>query len=169
MSDLLGQAASAIGGALGISMPDLGMNATAYRFDVTVGTFDLGSWTKCDGLEMDFQYAQYVSGMNVEERTLMSPPIWNYRTRVKYKEITLVRPCTTSGMAMVAVWLKQMAHLPTPSMGSIMMYDAGGFLPVYNWQIINVQPSKWVGPTMDIDAGKIATESLSLVHEGWLF
>ncbi len=148
--------------------PMIDMHAMSYRFDVQVGNVPLGTWNKCDGLQMDFQYAQYVSGMNPEERTHLAPPIWNYPTRIKYKEITLTRPCTTSGMFSTAAWLHQISSVPTPTMGSIMMYDAGGVMPVYTWQLLYVQPSTWSGPSMDIDTGKIATETLTLVHQGWI-
>lgn len=169
MTDMIGSAIGAIGNALGLGDITAGMHAMSYRFNVQVGTFPLGTWNKCDGLKMDFQYAQYVAGMNPDERSHIAAPIWNYPTRIKYDNITLSRPITTTGIAQTATWLKQMDHLPAPSMGQIMMFDAGGLIPVWAWQLMDVQPATWSGPSMDVDAGKIATETLTLVHQGWLF
>lgn len=142
--------------------------ATSYRFEVHVGTFDLGAWAKCDGLQVDYQVSTYQSSMNLEENNMVTPRIWNYLSRPSYKPITLTRPCNTLGMAQTAGWLKKMWYAPTPEFGVIIMYDVSN-LPVYTWQLTGVVPDKWSGPSMDIDSGKVATESLVLAHEGWLF
>lgn len=142
--------------------------ATSYRFEVHVGTFDLGAWAKCDGLQIDYQVSQYQTAMNPDEHNIENPRIWNYLSRPTYKPISLSRPCTTMGMAQTAAWLKMMWYCPTPEFGAIIMWDAN-YMPVYTWQLTGIVPDKWSGPSMDVDAAKVATETLVLSHEGWIF
>ena len=152
--------------SLGVQDLTVDMYAMTYRFQVKVGDDFLGTWNKLDGLQMDFQYAQYVAGMNPDERSHISAPIWNYPTRVKFKELTLARPVTTAGIKMTANWLYKIMKRPSPSMGHVWMFDAGGIIPVWGWGLINVQPSAWSGPSLDVESGKLAVETLTLVHGG---
>ena len=140
--------------------------ATSYRFDVVIGGFGLGQWAKCDGLQVDYQVSSYQTAMNPDEQNMASPRIWNYLSRPTYKSISLTRPCNAVGMALTSGWLKKMWYSPIPEYGFIVLYDAG-HMPVYKWGLIGVVPDKWSGPNLDIDAGKIATETLVLAHEGW--
>ena len=47
--------------------------ATAYRFDVFVGSMGLGEWAKCDGLTIDYQVSTYQTAMNPDENNIASP------------------------------------------------------------------------------------------------
>lgn len=144
--------------------------AMSYRFEVKVSpTSSIGFWAKLDGLQMDFQYAQYIAGMNPDERSHISAPMWNYPTRLKYKEVSVTRPLTAAGVYQTAKWLDQMKQRPAPSMGQIVMFDAGGLVPVWWVSLLDIQPSTWSGPSMDTEGSKPATETLTLVHQGMIF
>src|SRR2546421_11999797 len=106
--------------------------ATSYRFEVHVGTFDLGAWAKCEGLQIDYQVSTYQTAMNPDETNIASPRIWNYLSRPSYKPITLSRPVTMTGMKLTSTWLKEMWYSPIPEYGRIMLYNASR-LPIYTW------------------------------------
>src|SRR5437870_19976 len=97
---------------------------TSYRFEVHIGTFDLGSWTKCDGLQIDYQVSQYQTAMCPDENNMLTPRIWNYLSRPTFKPITLTRPCHADGLLMTSFWLEQMWEMPTPEFALIIMFDS---------------------------------------------
>ena len=142
------------------------LTGASFRFDVFVGSLGLGEWTKCDGLQVDYQVSTYQTAMNPDENNIASPRIWNYLSRPSYKEITLSRPCTATGMLQTSTWLKQMWYSPIPEYGHIFLYNAAK-LVIYKWGLLGVVPGKWSGPNLDIDGGKIGIETLVLAHEGW--
>jgi phage tail-like protein len=45
--------------------------------------------------------------------------------------------------------------------------DAGGE-EVASWNLTGVYPSKWTGPSLDANGKAVATETLELVHNGFL-
>ena len=45
--------------------------------------------------------------------------------------------------------------------------DASGAV-VATWSLMGVFPAKWQGPSLDIGANQVATETLELVHNGFL-
>mgnify|MGYP001823766526 CR=1 FL=1 len=47
------------------------------------------------------------------------------------------------------------------------MHDATG-TEVASWSLADVIPVRWTGPSLDVDANSVATESLELAHNGFL-
>jgi len=52
-------------------------------------------------------------------------------------------------------------------MSAIVLHDASG-QPVFTWTLNGVLPAKWSGPSLDAGTAQVATETLELVHEGFL-
>jgi phage tail-like protein len=158
---------SALGPAMLALQPPLGM---AMRFDVVIGTMNLGSWSACRGIQVDFKPTRFRElGINGYRRVLMPD--------IEYTTITLERAMDGRNSAVIQQWLVAQAKLwlagtatgaPYPGeTGRITLYDTRA-VPVANWTVYGVYPSKWTGPTLSGKDAGIAIESLELAHEGFL-
>jgi phage tail-like protein len=133
----------------------------AMRFEVTIDGLGLGAWSKCDGLGVDFVYLKYREGGTNSHQPLLPDYL-------SYSEITLMRALSKQDSTKVMSWLAQKAQSFSPGTGVIKLFDANT-KEVMSWTLRNVVPKKWTGPRLlaDITAG-VATETLVLVHEGFL-
>ncbi len=138
-----------------ISEPALGL-----RFTVTIDGFGtLGNWSKCEGLTVEYDIHEYSEGG-------LNGFVHRLPGRAKYQNIKLTRPIdATSGT--VASWIASVQAATTRQTAQIAVLDATG-VEVSAWNIVDVFPVRWTGPSLDIDASQIATESLELAHNGFL-
>lgn len=132
----------------------------ALRFEVVIDDWELGSWSKCSGLDVSFGLCQYSEG-NAPDFT------WYFPGNTKYSNITLTRACTKDSTETVMKWLTKQLKDPSHGNGSITLKDAWT-KPVASWNLKRIMPLKWTGPTMDASGSSVATETLELVHEGFL-
>lgn len=137
------------------------------RFRVVVDGVDLGGWARCKGIAVKFNPEFQTEGGNYAYKTVMPG-------RVDYEPVTLERPMSAQDSAAVQGWLRQRANTWAPAANSggggtaqITLLDAHG-TAVAAWQLRNVYPSAWKGPDLDAMTFGIATEVLTLVHEGFL-
>jgi phage tail-like protein len=132
----------------------------ASRFSVVVDGYDLGGWSKCSGLEVDFQLEEYVELGN-NSFTYQLPK------GAKYKNVKLERACTPQESQQVQTWLNSMIAQPVPGTASITLHDAWKN-EVLTWTLTGVYPARWVGPTFDSNSHDVAMEALELSHVGFL-
>ncbi len=132
----------------------------AARFQVTIDGQDLGSWSTCKGLEVDFQHETYTE--------LGNNQFIHYLPRAaKYTHITLERACTAEESTALQRWLSKVAMQPSRGTASITLHDAHQG-DVITWTLTDVFPAKWTGPQLDAGANKMAMETLVLAHAGFL-
>jgi phage tail-like protein len=137
--------------------PGLGLR---LRFIVTIdGQGSLGEWTKCDGLAVEYEIVEYAEGGN-------NSYVHRFPGRRKYSNIRLTRVVNASTTA-VMVWLASIQTDATGVTAQITVLDSAGD-PVALWNLIGVFPAKWTGPSLDAGAQQVATETLELVHNGFL-
>lgn len=130
----------------------------SLRFIVTVDGQPLGSWSKCDGLSVEFDVKEVKEGGN-------NAFIHRLPGRAKYQNIKLTRPLDKS-TSDVAKWLATVAANLKRSTAKIAVLDTTGH-EVASWSLVGVYPAKWTGPTLDVGQNQVATESLELVHNGF--
>jgi phage tail-like protein len=158
---------SVLGPAMLALQRPLGM---AMRFDVMIGTMNLGSWSSCRGIQVDFKPTRFRElGTNGYRRVLMPD--------IEYATITLERAMDSRNSAVIQQWLTAQARLwlagtttgapYAGETGRVTLYDARA-VPVANWTVYGVYPSKWTGPTLSGKEAGVAVESLELAHEGFL-
>ena len=144
----------------------LGMS---MRFKVVVDDVDLGGWTSCAGLAVEFKNTLVGEGANYETRTVLPD-------RVEYKVITLKRAMVAQDSAQVQNWLSRVVAdwYGATSPGNygartarIALFDAYG-QEVAAWSLRNVYPAGWQGPDLDASGHAVAVETLQLIHEGFL-
>jgi phage tail-like protein len=141
----------------------------AMRFKVVVDDIDLGGWSNCTGLSVDFKNKKVAEGGNYEYNRILPE-------RVEYKAVTLKRAMNSDDSAKVQSWLSKVvsswynASSPTdygPRTARITLFDANGG-QVASWSLRNVYPQKWSGPDLDATGTRVAFETLELIHEGFL-
>lgn len=132
----------------------------AARFHVAIDGQDLGNWSKCSGLEVDFQNDPYPElGNNAFVHLLPKG--------AKYVPIVLERACTPAESNRLKNWLSSMVQQPSKGTASITLLDARAN-EVVTWTLGGVFPAKWIGPTLEGSSPHMATETLHLAHEGFL-
>jgi phage tail-like protein len=136
----------------------------ALRFEVTIDSHDLGAWSSCQGLDVEFDVVTYqeAGGKNAWNFTHYHPG------RTKYPHIKLTRAMTKEDSQKVHKWLSDIQVMKTAkSTGKITLFDAWA-AEVFTWKLEGVMPAKWQGASLDASTTKVATETLELVHEGFL-
>lgn len=136
--------------------------AIAFKFTVTIDDVEvgtLGTWSKCDGLAVEYEVLEYQEG-GLNEYVHRLPG------RCKYTNIKLTRPLDKSS-ADVAKWVAGLRNKVERSNGEIAVLDAAGEV-VAQWNLHGVYPVKWTGPSLDATGNQIATETLELAHNGFL-
>jgi phage tail-like protein len=133
--------------------------ALSPRFTVSIDDFDLGTWTKCEGLSVEYEVFEYQEGG------------WNDYThrlpgRRKYPNVKLTRPLDKDSQQLVT-WISQMVTRPQRKHAEITVHNADGEV-VCRWNLQDVCPVKWTGPTLDVAGNQVANETLELAHNGFL-
>lgn len=176
-------ATPAAGGSLASSLASAARGASkpfrhlglAMRFKVDVvglgDALNLGHWTSCEGLKVEFKFEAVRSGGDYGSTYLLPQ-------HVSYPPITLKRAVEKPYSDSVQSWLRQVAAqwrgggdlsavARTVSIDLLDVYlDPNK--PAYTWVLANAVPVAWSGPSMNVRASEIASETLVLEHEGFL-
>lgn len=130
------------------------------RFEVVVAGIDLGAWSSCDGLKVDFGLKEIKVGGNNDCKVYLPD-------RVNYPRLVLKRAMNAKDSAKVMSWLRSMVDATDGDTATITLRD-GHNQTVSEWTFANVRPYTWKGPTLSATGKEVATEMLELVHEGFL-
>jgi phage tail-like protein len=135
-------------------------SAQSLRFRVKLdGGADLGDWSKCDGLSVEYEVFEYKEGGENEF-------IHRLPGRAKYQNLKLTRPLNKDSEK-VAQWIGSMKSQVRRETAEVSALDTEG-QPIATWSLEGVYPVKWSGPSLDIGNNSVATESLELAHNGFL-
>ena len=138
-------------------MPEFGL---ALRFKVMIDDYgSLGSWSKCDGLTVEYEIQEYQEGGQ-------NNYVHRLPGRCKYQNVKLTRPLDKSS-ADVASWVAGQRTKVKRSNAEIAVLDPAGEV-VVQWNLTDVYPVKWSGPSLDATGNQIATETLEIAHNGFL-
>jgi phage tail-like protein len=137
----------------------MGEPATGIRFEVKIDGVDIGSFTGCSGLGAEYEIFEYQEGGQNDF-------VHRVRGRLKYSMVTLTRPVDeTSGK--LAGWFSSFRESAKPATGSIVAFD-----PQHNqiaqWNLTELYPTRWTGPTFSSDGNGVVKETLELSHNGFL-
>jgi len=136
--------------------------AIANRFLVVLDGVSFGMWASASGLDVSWGLCEYRAGDMGNAR-------WFFPGATKYSDVQLSRAaCAESGV--VKKWLdansKSKGSLEKKS-GTITLMTSDG-AEVTHWTLANVMPLKWAIEKFDASASKVAMETLTLAHEGFL-
>jgi phage tail-like protein len=144
---------------------DQSLIGLANRFHVKVieqSTYDLGSWQKCDGLDVSWDVPEYRTGDGGNER-------WFFPANTKYKTVKLVRAATANESEKVRQWLEANSWKQSTTRGliTITLFDSSG-TKVIDWELRYAMPKSWSINSMDAGASQLAIETLEIDHGGFL-
>jgi phage tail-like protein len=142
----------------------------ANRFAVKVvepSAFDLGTWAKCDGLDVSWNVNSYQAGD-------AGNSLWIFPGSTKYKDVTLQRVACTDTKRIKDDWLSKVSfELSTtlkPHLITVTLLDESYTLAnaVCDWELQNAFPKQWSVTGMDATKSAVAFETLVIAHTGFL-
>ena len=133
--------------------------ALSPRFTVSIDGINLGMWTKCEGLAVEYEVFEYQEGG-------FNDYVHRLPGRRKYPNVKLTRPLDQDSPTIVQ-WVSQMVTKVERKHAEITVLDANRAV-VCRWNLTDVCPVKWTGPTLDATGNQIANETLELSHNGFL-
>ncbi|MEU7500968.1 hypothetical protein GTY41_07250 [Streptomyces sp. SID685] len=134
--------------------------AMAHRFTVSIddSNYQLGHWSSASGLNVSWQKIEHRTGDK-----------WNHPYLFpgfpEYQKIKLTRAACKDSV-IVQRWLKETAMRNEPMSGEIALAIPDG--EAIKWEIREFFPSGWSISDFDAAQGKVAIETLELVHSGFL-
>ncbi|WP_411129944.1 phage tail protein [Streptomyces sp. x-19] len=131
---------------------------TVNRFSLTIDGKDLGLFTRCSGLALSVEVDEVVEG-GINE----SPVHLN--TRIRYAPLVVTRPVAAATMDLCQ-WVQESVRRPDRLTGQISCLGTNGE-EVAKWELRDVVPVAWRGPTLDAGSAGIATEEIEFVHGGF--
>ena len=144
-----------------MAISDATMLGMANRFSVHISrsSYDLGSWSQVDGLDVKWDMAEYRAGDAGNER-------WYFPANTHYSVVKLTRAASAESNS-VRKWLDSTSFKWEPQVASVVLHDSAG-KPVTSWDLRAVMPLRWSVAGFDAGASKVVTETLELTHKGFL-
>lgn len=145
-----------------MALTDTSQIGLANRFVVSMSgkeEYNLGSWTKADGLDVSWDVAEYRMGDGGNDRLY-------FPGNTKYTPIRLSRGVSEE-TEKVKQWLSKNSWEMEVFAGYIALFSSAA-TKVTDWNLRDVMPSKWAITTFDAGASSVAIETLELVHRGFL-
>jgi len=135
----------------------MGDPAVSIAYKVTVdGFIPLGTWTKIEGLGMEYQVTEYrEGGVNGYMHKSVGP--------AKFTNVRLSRPVDSTS-PLLMTWLQSNMIAVVPQTMAITACTAGGE-EITTWSLVGVVPVKWSGPSLDIMSNQVATETLEVAYQ----
>jgi phage tail-like protein len=146
----------------------------AMRFNVVIDGVNLGNWTSCKGLDLKCKIHKfYDNGEFGYQKILFAD--------VEYPTVKLERAMEKASSQVLRDWLgdklsswSQPGFMPEMlnvvlggSTARITLLDSA-WEEVSTWELRNVYPSGWYGPSLVAKDSAVAIERLELDHEGFL-
>ena len=132
--------------------------AVSVRYVVVLDDESLGSFSTCEGLGCEVVMETREEGGNNDF-------VWQLPTRLKYPNITLTRPLGPD-TSLIAAWFAKLATGYSRHPGTIEAQRADGS-KIASWQLRDVVPVRWKGPSFNPDQPKVLVESLEIAHHGF--
>ncbi|MGH9318762.1 MAG: phage tail protein [Vicinamibacteria bacterium] len=139
------------------------LRARSPRFTVALQLEEAGIsavFRKVSGLESENEVVEFRDGNDPTN-------VRKVPGNVKWGNIVLER--TITGDQSLAQWRRLVESgnvADARSNGRIVLLDRGN--PVASWQFVNAWPAKLTGPELDCEKNEVATEAITIVHEGMM-
>ena len=129
------------------------------RFKVTIDhKVDLGNWTKCEGLTVEWEVQEYREGG-------LNDYVHRLPGRRKFQNIKLTRPIDAGSREVAALDLQGGGSGGRPHRQIAHRGRRGQ--PGRGLGRLDIWPTRWTGPNMDVNGKDIAFETLELAHSGF--
>ena len=117
----------------------------------------VGEFASCEGLNLEVETTEYAEGGN-------NSFVHIFPTRQRFSPLTLSRGITEQ--AVLLDWLLAVhdrKEAPTDMTISLMAQSS---VPAATWSAASAYPTRWTGPQLNAASTQVATESLTIVHQG---
>lgn len=132
-----------------------------FKVDVIPEGHSLGSWSKAEGLDVQWEVPDYRMGDQWNAR-LFAP------ASTKYSTVKLARAAEATDSQKVRDWLNKNATQWELGISVKIELEDSHKQSVMHWELRNVVVKKWAITTFDAGTGSVAIETLELDHEGFL-
>lgn len=134
--------------------------ALQHAFVATLGNGGrlLGAFLEVSGLGFEYQTYDYEEGGN-------NLFVWKLQGRLKHGNVTLKSGVTDS--TVLFDWAAGSGALSGPQ-NLLLRFTKPNGQTIRSFSVVSATPVRWTGPTADIGANQVATESLELAHRGVL-
>jgi phage tail-like protein len=130
------------------------------RFEVKIDGDNIGSFNTCEGLGAAIDMQDYHEGGE-------NGFAYKIPGRLTFSPVVLTRALDPA-VGSLAPWFTAFQNVPGGGKtGAITVYS-GTLLQVAQWNLVDVYPSRWTGPSFGVDGAGVAVETLELVHHGFL-
>lgn len=139
-------------------MPDL---MTTFSFVLEIDNVEMASFRKCSGVESETETIEYKEATKDGKMIIRKVP-----GAMKWSDITLERRIDSSKS--LWEWRRQVEQGSVDDArrnGSIVIKDSTQ-TEVARWNFQAGWPSKWTGAELDAGGNDIATEKVTITHEG---
>jgi phage tail-like protein len=139
-------------------MPDL---MTTFSFVLEIDNVEMASFRKCSGVESETETIEYKEATKDGKMIIRKVP-----GAMKWSDITLERRIDSSKA--LWEWRRQVEQGSVDDArrnGSIVIKDSTQ-TEVARWNFEAGWPSKWTGAELDAGGNDIATEKVTITHEG---
>jgi phage tail-like protein len=150
----------AAGAAAARDQKNLKDPAVSIRFHLTVDQLAIGWWNSFEGLGMETAVMQLEEGGN-------NAFVHQLPTRLKYSNVKLSRPINEESH-LVAKWFMDIAQVVTRGHNASIKAVDGSNKTIAQWDLVDVVPVRWNGPSFNVESPKMATETLELAFHGFL-
>lgn len=141
-----------------VSQPEPGM-ANRFHVRVVPGDYDLGSWAQVGGLDVSWDVPEHRVGDAGNHR-------WFFPGVTKYSMVKLTRAACLDSRR-VKEWLERTSTRHQPGSVLVTLRD-GNEAEIMSWELKHAFPARWSVSGFDAGTSKVATETLDLVHVGFL-
>jgi phage tail-like protein len=139
-------------------MPDL---MTTFSFVIEIHGVELASFRKCSGVESETETIEYKEATKEGQMIIRKVP-----GAMKWSDITFERRVDSS--TALWEWRKEVEDGDVDAArrdGSIVIKDSKK-QEVARWNFVHGWPSKWTGAELDAGGNEVATEKITITHEG---
>jgi phage tail-like protein len=133
--------------------------ATGLRFHVVIDGVDIGAFTGCDGLSAEYEIEEYAEGGQ-------NAFVHRIPGRLKFQNVKLTRPVDQDS-GRLAAWFASLQATVRRQTASIVAFDVRG-RRLAQWNLLDVYPMRWTGPSFSSDGNDVAKETLELAHNGFV-
>jgi phage tail-like protein len=133
--------------------------AVTVCFAVSIDGDDLGVFNSCEGLGVEVVMEQREEGGN-------NGYVWQLPTRLKYTNVKLSRALGPDTVK-VAKWFTGMTAKVTRRTATIVAMTSDNS-KVATWNLTDVVPVRWSGPSLNLESPKVAIETIEIAHHGFL-
>jgi phage tail-like protein len=145
-------------------LTDTSMIGLTNRFVVRLdgkSQYDLGSWSKVEGLDVTWDVAEYRTGDGGNDR-------FYFPGNTKYSNIKLYRAMSDETKK-VKEWLDSTSWKAELFVGKIEIHTSQASDPIlFEWELRDILPVKWNVAAFDASASSVTIETLELAHRGFL-